>query len=65
MTHKEIPMKNTIIQKLMVVVNALNTVSVSGKQNLANLSGSISLLEEIARAVSELNIPEDKPSQEE
>lgn len=41
-------MKNEIMQKLGAVINALNSVSVSGKTNLANLSGSISVLEEIA-----------------
>ena len=41
-------MKEDIMQRLTVTLNALNSVSVSGKANLANLSGSISMLEEVA-----------------
>lgn len=36
------------MQRLTVTLNALNSVSVSGKANLANLSGSIAMLEEVA-----------------
>lgn len=41
-------MKEDIMQRLTVTLNALNSVSVSGKVNLANLSGSIAMLEEVA-----------------
>lgn len=41
-------MKNEIMQKIIVVLNALNSIPVNGKQNLANLSGSIAVIEEIA-----------------
>lgn len=41
-------MKEDIMQRLTVILNALNSVSVSGKANLANLSGSIAMLEEVA-----------------
>lgn len=41
-------MKEDIMQRLTVTLNALNSVSVSGKANLANLSGSIAILEEVA-----------------
>ena len=41
-------MKEDIMQRLTVTLNALNSVSVSGKANLANLSGSIAMLEEVA-----------------
>ena len=40
-------MKDEIMQRLIAVGNALNTITVSGKQNLANLSGSISIIEEV------------------
>ena len=40
-------MKDEIMQRLIAVVNALNTIPVSGKQNLANLSGSINVIEEV------------------
>lgn len=40
-------MKETILQNLIAVLNALNNISVSGKQNLGNLSGSIAVIEEI------------------
>ena len=35
------------MQRLVAVANALNTIPVSGKQNLANLSGSINIIEEV------------------
>ena len=41
-------MKEDIMQRMTVTLNALNSVSVSGKANLANLSGSIAMLEEVA-----------------
>lgn len=40
-------MKNEILQRISAVVNALNNITVSGKQNLGNLSGSITVLEEV------------------
>ena len=44
-------MKDEIMNRLAAVLNALNAVSVNGKQNLANLSGSIAVIEEeIGRA---------------
>ena len=49
-------MKDEIVQKLQAVIGALNCISVSGKQNLANLSGSISLLEDIAGTLQGLEI---------
>ena len=45
-------MKKELINKLLAVYNALDTVSVSGKNNLANLSGSLSIISEI---ISTLN----------
>ena len=39
-------MKDEIMQRLIAAGNVLNTIPVSGKQNLANLSGSISIIEE-------------------
>lgn len=49
-------MKDEIMQKLVVTLNALNSISVNGKQNLANLSGSIAVLEEITNVLSECDI---------
>ena len=45
-------MKEDIMQRLTVTLNALNSVSVSGKANLANLSGSIAMLEGVASLVN-------------
>ena len=36
-----------MLSRLNAVIRALNLVTVCGKQNLANLSGSISVLEEL------------------
>ena len=41
-------MKNEIMQRLALVLGALNSISVNGKQNLGNLGGSIAAIEEIA-----------------
>lgn len=49
-------MKEEILQQLAIVLNALNTIPVSGKQNLANLSGSIAVLEEIIGVLGEAEI---------
>lgn len=49
-------MKDEIMQRLTVTLNALNSITVSGKANLANLSGSIAMLEEIGAMLSEAEI---------
>ena len=41
-------MKDQVMQQLGFVLNALNNVYVKGKANLANLRGSIAILEEVA-----------------
>lgn len=40
-------MKDEIMQRLIAALNALNSIPVSGKPNLANLSGSIAVIEEV------------------
>ena len=49
-------MKNKIIEKLIAVINVLNNISVSGKANLANLSGSIAVMEEVVGMLTESEI---------
>lgn len=49
-------MKDEIMNRLAAVLNALNMVSVNGKQNLANLSGSIAVIEEIAAMLNNVSI---------
>lgn len=49
-------MKDEIMQRLNVVLNALNNITVSGKANLANLSGSIAVLEEVGAILSDAEI---------
>lgn len=51
-------MKDEIMNRLAAVLNALNAVSVNGKQNLANLSGSIAVIEEVAAMLSDASIEE-------
>lgn len=46
-------MKDEIMNKLGAVLNALNVISVSGKQNLANLSGCIVVIEEVASMLND------------
>ena len=54
-------MKTEIMQRLNLVLNALNSVSVSGKANLANLSGSIAMIEEVGQMLSNAEIVEKPP----
>lgn len=49
-------MKEDIIQRLNVTLGALNNITVSGKANLANLSGSIAMIEEIIQMLNEVKI---------
>ena len=49
-------MKEEIMQRLTVVLNALNSVSVSGKSNIGNLGGSIAMIEEIAGILGDADI---------
>lgn len=48
--------KNEILKKLEMVLAALNNITVCGKQNLANLSGSIAILEEIGGVINNCDI---------
>jgi len=57
-------MKNEIIQRIVSVINALNNVSVKGEQNLANLSGSITVLREVAEMVAAAKIEEETKDKE-
>jgi hypothetical protein len=55
-------MKTEIIQRLNLILGALNSISVSGKSNLANLSGSIAMLEEVAQMLNGAEIVEIEKS---
>lgn len=58
-------MKEQIMQRLALVLNALDSVSVRGKSNLANLSGSITMLEEVAKILNDAEIVEATKAAEE
>lgn len=51
-------MKDEIMQRLNVVLNALNSISVRGKSDLANLSGSIAVIEEVTGMLEGAEIAE-------
>lgn len=55
-------MKTEIMQRLNLILGALNSISVSGKSNLANLSGSIAMLEEVAQMLNGVEIVETEKS---
>ncbi len=57
-------MKEEIMQRITSVVNALNNVYVKGEQNLANLSGSITILRETAEMIQRAPFAEVKDSKE-
>ena len=56
-------MKNEIMQRLNIVLNALNSLYVSGKTNLANLSGSIAMIEEVQNIVAGINFVEKEETE--
>lgn len=57
-------MKDEVMQRLAVILNALNSISVSGKANLANLSGSIAMLEEIGTILGNVDmVSKDEPKE--
>ena len=55
-------MKEEILRKISIAMRALNNVSVHGKSNLDNLSGSIAFLEEIRRMVEVSDVVERQES---
>ncbi len=52
-------MKETVMQMLGAVLNALNEISVNGKANLTNLAGSIATLEDIATTLNKCSLEDD------
>lgn len=52
-------MKEDILSKLNMAINALNNVSVMGKTNLNNLAGSITILEDIRNSLRQTEFKED------
>lgn len=53
-------MKDEILQRLAVVLNALNNIDVKGKANLANLSGSIAMVEEVSSMLNGVEFADDQ-----
>ena len=49
-------MKEDVMTKLRAVYSALDNVSVSGMQNLSNLGGSMSILENVLTTLSNCEI---------
>lgn len=46
-------MNSEVSTRIEYVIKILNSVSVSGKNNLVNLSGGISILEDVLRKLNE------------
>lgn len=55
-------MKEELIKKLSTVIGALNNVSVNGRQNLVNLSGSIAIIEEVIIALGDSKVDVNAPN---
>lgn len=49
-------MKDNILNRLNAVLNALNNIDVRGKVNLANLSGSIAIIEETCTILADAEV---------
>ena len=46
-------MNDKIAQRIVATLSALNNITVSGKNNLSNLVGSIGVLEEVLQILNE------------
>lgn len=57
-------MKEKILSNITAVISALNMVTVSGKQNLNTMVGSISVLEDIYKELLRADITEQATEQE-
>lgn len=53
-------MKQQLIENINAVLGALNSITVSGKANLANLVGSTNILENICSTIANMEIPEEE-----
>lgn len=53
-------MKDEIMNRLNAVLNALNNIDVRGKANLANLSGSIAVIEETCAILADAEVTSPK-----
>ncbi len=53
-------MKEEIIQQLATALSALNGIPVSGKPNLANLAGSIAVIESVIERLDGAELTEKK-----
>ncbi len=56
-------MKKDLMQRVASVINALNNITVKGEENLANLSGSITVLKETLSMLSAANFVEETKSE--
>lgn len=52
-------MKEDILNSLAAVLGALNSITVSGKANLSNLSGSIGLIEDVYAKIRDVSFAAD------
>ena len=52
-------MEKEITQKLMSVINALENISVSGRKDITNMIGCMSVLDDIAAALAHCKITTD------
>lgn len=52
-------MKEDILNSLAAVLGALNSITVSGKANLSNLSGSIGLIEDVYNKIRDASFAKD------
>lgn len=48
--------KDDVLQKIGAVLGALNSINVSGRNNVNNLAGSMNILEELAKQLAQCEI---------
>lgn len=52
--------KNEVVQRLNASLRALNCITVNGKQNLSNLFGAISVIEDAVQMIDGIEFKEDE-----
>lgn len=49
-------MEKDIIQKLVSVANALETISINGRKDISNMIGCMSVLDDVISTLSQCNV---------
>jgi len=57
-------MEKEIIQKLISAMNALDSIHVSGRKDLSNMIGSLSIIEDVISTLSQCQVTPNQPPEQ-